>query len=126
MSKRILVIEDEPEFRDILAEILENEGYEVDDHPFLASAVGEALSGDYDLITLDLRLPEIDGVDIAGLFRRSGLLTPVLVISGYLTDAVSSKLQSLGIRHIAPKPLGVTQIVEAVELALNGASAPAA
>jgi len=120
MSKRILVIEDEPEFRDVLTEVLENAGYLVDDRPFLASAVGDALTGDYDLITLDLRLPEMDGVDIAGLFKRCDRETPILVISGYLTGKVTEKLHDLGIRHIAHKPLGVSQIVDAVKDALAG------
>ena len=126
MSKRILVIEDEPEFRDVLSEILEKHGYEVDGRPYIASAIGDALSGAYDLITLDLRLPEMNGMDIAQLFHRCRLSTPVLVISGYLTDAVSSTLRALGVSHIVPKPLGIPQIVEAVETALNGASARAA
>ena len=119
MSKRILIIEDEPVFRDILSEILIEAGYHVDRTPYLASAVGGALSGNYDLITLDLRLPEMDGMDIVGLFQRCRLETPVLVISGYANAAVASKLQGLGVRHIVAKPLGVTQLIQAVETALR-------
>lgn len=122
MSKRILVIEDEPEFRGVLADVLEQEGYQVRDQPLLATAIGEALTGEFDLITLDLRLPQIDGLEVAALFRRSDLQTPVLVMSGYLTDRISEKLQELGIHHIVPKPLSVGQILHAVDAALNGPS----
>ena len=60
MSKRILVIEDEESFREVLEEILVNAGFEVEVSPYLATAVGEGLSGRYDLIALDLSMPEMD------------------------------------------------------------------
>jgi DNA-binding response OmpR family regulator len=62
MCKRILVIDDESSFRSILKEVLNQAGYEVNISHNIASAVSDALSGRPDLITLDLRIPGIDGV----------------------------------------------------------------
>ena len=118
MSKRILVIEDEADFRATLREILISAGYEVDVSPYLASAVGEALSGRYDLITLDLRMPELDGMGIAQLFRRRKLDTPILVISGYLNQSITRQLEEMNIRHILPKPSDISEMLDAVENAL--------
>ncbi len=122
MSKRILVIEDEESFRDILEEILVNAGFEVEVSPYLATAVGEGLSGKYDLITLDLSMPEMDGLEIARLFSRQEIETPVLVISGYLDASMTDQLKATGIRHFLHKPSGVPQLIKAVKKALNNNS----
>ncbi len=115
MSKRILVIEDQESFRNILKEVLEDYGYEVEVSPFLASAVGQALSGSFDLVTLDLNMPGLDGVEIAQLFQHRNLNTPILIISGYLNQSVKSKLKEWGVRHFLDKPSGIPQIIQAVE-----------
>lgn len=117
MSKQILMIEDEEMFRDTLEEILVEEGYAVDNSPYLATAVSKALTGRYDLITLDLRMPGLDGLDIARLLTHQ-ITTPILVISGYLTRAIKSRLQKMGIRHILPKPSSIPQLVSAVDDAI--------
>jgi CheY-like chemotaxis protein len=118
MCKRILVIDDESSFRSILKEVLNQEGYEVNISPYIATAVSDALSGRFDLITLDLRMPGMDGVEIARLFYRQQVTTPVLVISGYLDDNVRKQLKAAGVRHFLGKPSGVTQLIHAVEKAI--------
>ncbi len=115
MAKRILVIEDEENFRSTLQEILSGAGFEVDGSPYLATAIGDALSGDYDLVTLDLRMPGLDGLEVARLFKESGLTTPVLVISGYVDNLVNGELKELGIHHVLEKPSDLSDIVQAVE-----------
>ena len=120
MPKHILVIEDEEGFRSLLYDILANEGYDVDASPYLATAVGCALSGKYDLITLDLRMPEIDGVEIARLFKHLALLTPVVVISGYLNASLVRQLKQIGIQYMLSKPVDVSQIINTVKDALTG------
>ena len=118
MCKRILVIEDEPSFRSILREVLNQAGFEVSISPYVASAISEALSGRFDLITLDLRIPGMDGVEIARLFYRKKVKTPVLVISGYLGENVTRQLKAAGVEHFLTKPSGVPQLVNAVQMAI--------
>ena len=72
----------------------------------------------YDLITLDLRIPGLDGVEIARLFNRLGLRTPVLVISGYLDERVAAELKANGIRHFLDKPTDMPHLVSAVKGAI--------
>ena len=93
--------------------------------PYIASAIQDALSGRFDLITLDLRIPGMDGVEIARLFFRQHIETPVLVISDYLDDNVRKQLKAAGFRHFLPKPSGVTQLIHAVEEAISEATSPA-
>jgi CheY-like chemotaxis protein len=120
MSKRILVIDDEEAFRSTLREVLGEAGYQVDVTPYLASAVGTALAGKYDLITLDLRMPGLDGLEIAKLFQSYNSHIRVLVISGYLDPRVVAQLKALGVKHFLDKPLDIGEIIQAVEDAMSG------
>ena len=118
MAQKILVIDDEPEFRSTLTDVLEREGYVVDNPPYLATSVGFGLTGDYDLITLDLKMPAVDGLDVARLYARRLPKTPVLVISGYLDEGAVSTLGEMGY-HLLDKPAGVSDLLKAVDNALS-------
>ena len=86
--------------------------------PFLASAIGQALSGEFDLITLDLSMPGMDGKDISQLFQKQKLETPVLVISAYLDESIQEQLRKIDINHFLSKPFKIPELLEAVEKAM--------
>ena len=119
MSKKILVIDDEPEFRSTLQEVLEGEGYQVEGSHYLATTVGIGLTGRYDLVTLDLKMPEVDGLEVARLYRKKVPQTHILVISGYLDDSAVARLKDLGVGHLLSKPAGVSDLIEAVDKAIS-------
>ena len=119
MAKRILVIEDQENFRDVLNDVLSRKGYDVTATPQLAMSVSEALTGSFDLITLDLKMPGIDGVEVAKLFYSHKLPTPILVISGFLDNGVKSRLGEAGVEHFLEKPAGVGELMSAVDRALS-------
>ena len=118
-SKRILVIEDEELTRKIISEFLTNAGYEVEISPYLASAVGKALSGEFDLITLDLNMPGFHGSEIAEIFENKDLKVPVLIISEALNESMKKQLRTKGIRHFLSKPFKSSDLVKSVEAALG-------
>ena len=117
-QSKILVIEDEASIRTAVHTILSRSGYEVEVSPYLATAIGQALSGDYDLITLDLSMPGIDGRDISELFQNQKLKTPVLVISAYLDPSIENQLKAMEVQHFLSKPFKIPELLEAVEKAL--------
>jgi CheY-like chemotaxis protein len=117
--KKILVIDDEVEFRTTLQDVLESRGYEVEGTSYLASSVGWGLTGGFDLITLDLRMPEVDGLEVARLYSKLVPDTRLLVISGYLDKATIKELGSLGVTHTVTKPAGISDLLEAVNSALT-------
>lgn len=119
MSKKILVIDDEPEFRTTIQDVLETNGYHVEGSPYLATSVGWGLTGDFDLITLDLKMPEVDGLEVARLYSRLIPDTNLLVISGYLDKDSVETLEELGISHILAKPAGISDLLKAVDQALS-------
>ena len=119
MTKRILVIDDNKDFCEMMEELLSNEGYEVQVIPSPILGAGDALSGEFDLITLDLQMPEFQGTELAQLFQEMTLETPVLVISGYLNDSILKQLADAGIKHTLGKPFKSVDLVRAIESAIE-------
>ena len=118
MTRKILIIDDEPDFRTTIQDVLENKGYHVDGSPYLASSVGRGLTGGYDLITLDLKMPGVDGLEVARLYRRMIPDTRLLIISGYLDNKSVKVLETLGVNHTLAKPAGICDLLKAVDRAL--------
>jgi CheY-like chemotaxis protein len=119
VSKKILVIDDEPEFRTTIQDVLETNGYHVEGSPYLATSVGWGLTGDFDLITLDLKMPEVDGLEVARLYSKMIPDTNLLVISGYLDKDSVETLEKLGVNHTLAKPAGISDLLKAVDQALT-------
>ena len=118
MGKRVLVIDDDEALCDLMEDFLTSAGYSVEALRSPIPGAADALLGGYDLITLDLSMPDMHGADVAGLFKDQDLKTPVLVISGYLTDELKADLENLGVRHTLSKPFSRSVLLAAVEKAM--------
>lgn len=89
---RILVVEDEPELRDTIAQTLGEEGYAVDTADDGDNGLFKARSWDYDLILLDVLLPQLDGWELLQRLRETKK-TPVLVLTA--RDALRDRVRGL-------------------------------
>lgn len=89
---RVLVIEDEPDMRRLVAEILEEEGYAVDTASDGEEGLSKAKVWPYDAVVLDLLLPRLDGWDVLEQLRETHK-TPVLILSA--RDALSDRVLGL-------------------------------
>ena len=78
---RLLLVEDEPEIQDFLKQPLANAGYEVDTAKDGRTAIQLASGKKYDVLIVDLGLPDQDGIDLILQLRRSGMSSPVLILS---------------------------------------------
>lgn len=78
---RVLLVEDEMRMAQALSEILRQEAYTVDHYASGLDGALAAQSGLYDLIVLDVMLPEKNGFEIAAEVRRHGILTPILMLT---------------------------------------------
>ncbi len=78
---RLLLVEDEPEIQDFLKQPLADAGYEVDAAKDGRSAIQLASGKKYDVLIVDLGLPDQDGIDLILQLRRSGISSPVLILS---------------------------------------------
>lgn len=115
----ILVVDDDANVRLAIKKGLEVKGYEVEASSHIMSAVGASLTDDYVLVTLDLHLGEIDGPEAVELMRVCNVKTPILIISGNLTDAKVEALRAQGVQHFLPKPFTLEQLWAAAEQAIN-------
>jgi CheY-like chemotaxis protein len=119
---RILVVDDEPAFREMVKLVLEDEGHEV-----LAAANGvEALKtlrsriGDLSLVVLDLRMPGIDGLAVLDEIRAMAADLPVLVTTGYADVMEKQEAIRKGAGFVLEKPYRVNDLKSALAGLLGG------
>src|SRR5579871_1000341 len=103
--ERILVIDDDSGFRDLLVTILSGEGYEVDLGSSRADALRLGSIRQYDLVLFDLRLPDGSGLHILQWFRTQMPDTPVIMITAFGTIESAVEAMKLGAENYLGKPL---------------------
>ncbi|AVW92745.1 response regulator transcription factor [Celeribacter baekdonensis] len=86
--KKILLVDDDDDLREALSEqLVMTEDFDVFEADSGASAVERAKEGHYDLIMLDVGLPDTDGRELCKRLRKSGVKAPILMLTGHDTDA---------------------------------------
>jgi DNA-binding NtrC family response regulator len=117
---RILVIDDEPEIREGLSDLLKSEGYSVD----LANngAEGERRLGakPYDLVLLDLMMPDKSGMEVLKEFRTNDTETPVFMITAYGSVEGAVQALKLGANDFFPKPWDNEKLLIEIERMIAG------
>lgn len=116
---RILVVEDEKRIADFLGRGLESAGFTVDIAPDGQSAIDLVHATDYDLITLDLMLPDMDGIKVLEKIRNRKSNPPVLILSarGAVEDRV--KGLELGADDYLIKPFAFVELLARVRVLLR-------
>ena len=121
---KILVIDDERAIRNTLKEILEFEGYTVDVAENGRTGLERALTGTYDLIFTDIKMPEMDGIEFlssyhSGMKQHNNEEAPVVVITGH--GSVDSAVESLkgGAFDFIQKPLDLNRLLLTTKHALD-------
>jgi DNA-binding response OmpR family regulator len=109
MSQRILVVEDEPAIAESVAYALRRDGFTVE-LAATASAARAAVSG-ADLVVLDLMLPDDSGFNLISGWRKSGLLTPVIVLSSRDGEADRVAALETGADDYVTKPFSPREVV---------------
>ena len=105
--KHALVIEDQKPVRESIGELLERTGCQVRLIGDGQAALNELLTTPYDLVTLDLNMPSLDGLSMVESIASQespNRSTPIIVISAYLSPAIMENLRQFGIRHFLSKP----------------------
>jgi DNA-binding NtrC family response regulator len=122
----ILVVDDELGIRDLLSEILNDEGHAVEVAENAAQAREARLRERPDLVLLDIWMPDTDGVTLLKEWSAAGLLTmPVIMMSGHATIETAVAATKIGAQAFLEKPITLQKLLKAVEhgLARNGAPA---
>jgi DNA-binding response OmpR family regulator len=118
---RLLVIEDEPELRRVLAQALREDGYAVDEAADGPDGLYKAIAWTYDLVLLDLMLPGLDGFALLQRLRREKH-TPVLILTA--RDAVPDRIKGLdvGADDYVVKPFVLGEVLARVRALIRRAA----
>lgn len=115
----ILVVDDELGIRDLLMEILNDEGHQVDLAENAAQARQARLKARPDLVLLDIWMPDTDGVTLLKEWSGVGLLTmPVIMMSGHATVETAVEATKIGAHSFLEKPITLQKLLKTVEQAL--------
>ena len=115
----ILVVDDELGIRDLLSEILNDEGHSVDVAENATQARVARASNAYDLVLLDIWMPDTDGVTLLKEWATAGQLTmPVIMMSGHATIETAVEATRIGALSFLEKPITMQKLLKAVEQGL--------
>lgn len=110
MPNKLLIVEDDLSIIELIKNYLEQEGFLVDTALDGSSALKKIKSDTYDLILLDLMLPNISGKEVLANIRRTSL-TPVIIMSAKNTDVDKAVLLGMGADDYITKPFSLLELL---------------
>src|SRR6476469_1379555 len=116
----ILVVDDEMGIRELLSEILGDEGHAVQLAENAQQARQARQQGAPDLVLLDIWMPDTDGVTLLKEWQRDGLLSmPVIMMSGHATIDTAVEATRIGALNFLEKPIALQKLLKAVQQGLT-------
>jgi len=120
-TRHVLVVDDEASIRELLSKTLALAEYDVDTAPDGATALDRlrAASESYDLLIADLKMPGMDGLTLIRQVKRLRADMPVIIITGFSTEASAIEAVNLGVSGYLTKPFRVPRVLAAAAKALG-------
>jgi two-component system nitrogen regulation response regulator NtrX len=123
LHREILIVDDEVGIRELLSEILEDEGYRVATAENAGEARAYRLKQQPALVLLDIWMPDTDGVTLLREWAGSGLLTmPVVMMSGHGTIETAVDATKIGAFDFLEKPIGLAKLLATIARAFKVAA----
>ncbi|HEU4364741.1 MAG TPA: response regulator [Candidatus Krumholzibacteria bacterium] len=119
MKRRILVVDDEQQIRDLLRESLTRAGYEVVDAPDGKQAIDLLRKQTFDIVISDILMPEKDGLEVIMYLQRESPMTKCIAISAPSNRVFLQSAQLLGATRVVEKPFTVADIEAAIRESLQ-------
>ena len=116
---KILVVDDDPHFRNAVISILKANGYRAAEESSALSVIRAINKEKPDLILLDLKMPKAGGIEVIKTMRRMSIYTPVVVVSGHLSQQNFHNLRVLGVEYFLVKPVNLRMLVAKVKEAIE-------
>ena len=119
MSERILITEDDEDLAFVIREALKRQGYDAEVAPTAGALLDKLKAGAYDLILLDIRLPDMDGLDAIPRCRDLAPETPIIVMTAHGTRQIAMNAITRGAYDFFTKPLKMAEFQVVVARALD-------
>ena len=116
---RVLVVDDEASIRDLLSKTLALADYDVDVAPDGQSALDRMRVSPYNLLITDLKMPGMDGMSMISEARRLNSELPIIIITGFSTEASAIDAVNTGVSGYLTKPFKVPKVLEVAAKALG-------
>ncbi|HYL90841.1 MAG TPA: response regulator [Burkholderiales bacterium] len=111
-TKKVLVIDDDPVVGKSFDRVLSPKGYAVISAADGEEALAKLASEHYDVVFTDIKMPGMDGLEVAKRIKGSNPWMPVVIVTGYGTEANEMQARQLGVSHFLHKPL-TPELIEA-------------
>lgn len=115
MEKSLLIVEDEKSILDILSFNLKREGYQIFEAMDGESGLDQALTRNPDLILLDVMLPKLDGFEVCRRIRRTGALTPIIMLTAREDESDKVLGLDLGADDYITKPFSMRELLARIK-----------
>ncbi len=116
---RVLVVDDEPVVISSCRRVLTQAGYEVDTSDSGREGMRRALAEDFDLVLTDIKMPDVDGMELARTLRNERPGTAVVIITGYGSVRSAVEATKFGVSDYIEKPFTPEEIAGAARRALG-------
>ncbi len=116
---QILVVDDEPEMRNILREVIQTKKCVAIDASKATEALAYMEKYRVDLVLLDIHMQGASGVDLLKVMRRRHLKIPTIIISGFVTEDLAAEIAKQGVVGIVAKPFTPTRILEEIQKVIS-------
>ena len=117
--KRVLVVDDDPIVGKSIDRTLSPRGYAVITASDGPEALDRLAREDYDVVYTDIKMPGMDGLEVAARIKASRPWLPVVIVTGYGTDANEAKAKDIGVAGFLRKPLSPEMIETSMADALR-------
>ena len=114
-EKIILIIDDEEGARDFIKSFFEDREYKVVATPNGKEGIGIIQSGKAGLVLLDMRMPEMNGIDVLTELKNNNISANVYLMTGVDEGDELEKARALGIKGIVKKPVNLTELCSIVK-----------
>jgi two-component system, LuxR family, response regulator FixJ len=101
----VYVVDDDADVLGSLRFLLETDGFQVRTFRNGTSLLNAVRASGVDCFVIDYKMPDMNGIDLAGRLRNRDIAAPVILITGYPDDNISARAEAAGVRHVLLKPL---------------------
>jgi len=121
-SAPVLIIEDEPDIREVLSDLLQHDGYQVRSAETGAEGIAEVAHHPYSAVLLDLGLPDLDGLSVLRAVKSVDPELPVIILTAYVEDDIKADALGQGAFAYLRKPYKQKELRSALAMATRTAA----